>query len=292
MAWPPPDRELDGYDVLDVPKRAGAPESPLYAEATTPGPESVPPESARGPDGHAAEFVRPDWSELRLRTAVEDQQRRSPWLWVLTAVLTLATLGQAAYIWHLHSTRLALASGRLRVDGPAGAEVRVNGQGIGRAPVDHPLEPGGYMVEVVLPNGSVRADDVIIGLGRTVVVTSPAATTPATATGSVPPARPGPVAAGESGDGPPSAVAGQAGAALGPAATPVEASGSTVSSTMGAVLIESTPPGQAVTMGGRARGVTPLTVGLVRPGRHDVMVGGVFRRVDVVAGEVATLRVP
>ena len=39
------------------------------------------------------------------------------------------------------------------------------------------------------------------------------------------------------------------------------------------MTIESTPPGLPVTMGGRPRGVTPLTLGKITPGRHDVLVG-------------------
>ena len=64
------------------------------------------------------------------------------------------------------------------------------------------------------------------------------------------------------------------------------------SATTGGVVIESTPPGLPVTMGGRPRGVTPVTIGQMRPGRHDVLVGGPARQVDVIAGEVTTLRVP
>ena len=45
-------------------------------------------------------------------------------------------------------------------------------------------------------------------------------------------------------------------------------------------------------MGGRPRGVTPLTLGKIAPGRHDVLVGSSALKVDVTAGEVATLRVP
>ena len=45
----------------------------------------------------------------------------------LTSLLALATVGQAAYIWHLHATRPAQENGHLRVDAPGGAQVRVNG---------------------------------------------------------------------------------------------------------------------------------------------------------------------
>ena len=87
---------------------------------------------------------------------------------------------------------------------------------------------------------------------------------------------------------PPAATTGDARVASAPA---VAAEG-TVSPTLGAVAIESTPAGLPVTMGGRPRGVTPITIGLIRPGRHDVMVGRALRQVDIVANEVVTLRVP
>ena len=58
------------------------------------------------------------------------------------------------------------------------------------------------------------------------------------------------------------------------------------------MTIESVTPGLPVTMGGRPRGVTPLTLGKIAPGRHDVLVGSSALKVDVTAGEVATLRVP
>ena len=63
------------------------------------------------------------------------------------------------------------------------------------------------------------------------------------------------------------------------------------SATLGGVSIESTPSGLPVTMEGRERGVTPITIGRLKPGRHDVLVGGLARKVDVTAGSVTTLRV-
>ncbi len=66
------------------------------------------------------------------------------------------------------------------------------------------------------------------------------------------------------------------------------------SATTGAVLIESDPPGAVVTMEGRERGVTPLTIGRLRPGRHDVTVvrpglGRLDLKVDVEAGRTTRL---
>jgi hypothetical protein len=61
----------------------------------------------------------------------------------------------------------------------------------------------------------------------------------------------------------------------------------------GSVLIESTPPGAAIVMEGRPRGVTPLRIDDLRPGRHDVLVSIGGRRhalnVAVAAGETTRL---
>lgn len=64
-----------------------------------------------------------------------------------------------------------------------------------------------------------------------------------------------------------------------------------VSPTRGAVVIDSTPTGLPVVMEGHERGVTPITIGELRPGRHDVMVGGRLFKVDIAAQSVATLHV-
>jgi hypothetical protein len=96
-----------------------------------------------------------------------------------------------------------------------------------------------------------------------------------------------------SGHGAPTTAAVAPGAqGVAPGRAPVAANAELVSETTGAVTIESTPPGLPVTMGGRSRGVTPLTLGRIPPGRHDVLVGTATRQVDVTAGEVVTLRVP
>lgn len=66
------------------------------------------------------------------------------------------------------------------------------------------------------------------------------------------------------------------------------------SATTGAVRIESDPPGAIVTMEGRERGATPLTIDQLRPGRHDVIVvrpgqGRLELKVDVSAGQTTRL---
>ena len=266
VTWPPPDRELDRYDVVDV---QGASAPPAQMRPVTPA------------EPAAAEFARPDWSELRLRAGADDGARSSSWAPVLIAILALASIAEGAYIWYLHSTRPAVEQGRVRLDAPDGAEVLVDGQSVGTAPIDHALDPGEYDIEIVQGDRRVRADRVIVGIGRTVMLLVPEGVPSATAATATPPGaapQPGTAPAATSQVTAPSQAAVALGSGL-------------VSATTGAVSIESTPTGLPVTMGGRPRGVTPITLGLIKPGRHDVLVGGAARQVDVQAGQVSTLRV-
>lgn len=304
MTWPPPDRELAHYEVVDVPEA----DRPVAVAATTSTPEA--PETVRPPapipglatDAPAAppEFSRPDWSELRLRGTPDEVAPRRSWLPVLTVLFALAAIGQAAYLAYLMAGTPAPTDGRLRVEGPAGAEVRIDGESIGTAPVDRTLAPGSYAVAVGA-DSSTEATRVTIEQGAVVVLwplTRPApraALPPTTAaaatdagTSPAPPPSPGTapraaptVPAPPIAPTPAASPAGDA-AATGPAA---------VSPTRGAVAIESTPPGLPVTMEGRERGFTPITIGQLRPGRHDVLVGGLARQVDVAANQITTLRV-
>ena len=260
VTWPPPDRELDRYDVVDV---EAAPASALPGH----------------PAPTAPDFARPDWSELRLRSPGDDSSTGLGWTRLLIGLLALVAVAEGAYIWYLQSTRPAMVQGRLLVDEPEGAEVRVDGQAVGVAPLEHILDPGQYDIELVNRGRTLRADRVIIGLGRTVMLLSPdgatLAATPIPASDAAPAGALGPAAAR---GGPTSAASGAAAPAL-------------MTATTGAVAIESTPSGLPITMGGRPRGVTPITLGQIPPGRHDVLVGGAMRRVDVQAGQVTTLRV-
>jgi hypothetical protein len=64
----------------------------------------------------------------------------------------------------------------------------------------------------------------------------------------------------------------------------------------GALRVSSTPPGAQVILDGKARGVTPLPLADLRPGRHELMlkseVGTVRRSVTIVAGETAVVDEP
>ena len=275
VTWPPPARELDRYDVVDVPEQSRA---EAHEDAETVAVARVPrPVVPAQPDPVVppTDPGRPDWSELLLRTPPEDAPRAPAWGWLLTLVLGLATVGQAGYIWYWQPASVVVAPGRIRVDGPEGADVRIAGRSIGAAPLEHSLDAGDYDVELVDKGRVVRADRVSVGVGRTVVLLAPLLPDAAVIGG--------PAGAGAT----PTVAAGTT-----PVPTRPTLQADLVSETTGAVTIESAPPGQRVTMGGRPRGVTPLTLGKIPPGRHDVLVGSTARHVDVKAGQVATLRVP
>lgn len=269
MTWPPSARELDHFDVVDVP-------DDQRLQSPSPTATGAQPAPTNGPG-----FERPDWGELRLRGPIEESTAVSRWWRVLAVALALVAAAEGAYIWSLRaSTASGVGQARLRVDGPTGAEVRVDGRRIGAAPIEHTLAPGDYDVEVGQGTAMQRSPRVTVDAGRTTVMWTVAPGTPAevsaaTPAGSsareTPPASPSPAAP------PPGAPA---------AATPPA-----VTATRGAVLIESTPVGLPVIMEGRPRGVTPITIGPLKPGRHDVLVGGLARQVDVAANATATLRV-
>ncbi len=90
---------------------------------------------------------------------------------------------------------------------------------------------------------------------------------------------------------PASTASASAPASSSPAAPDIPADA--VTATTGAVFIQSTPAGAIVTMEGRERGPTPITIPRLRPGRHDVLVtspaGRLALKVDVTAGEVTRL---
>ncbi len=281
MTWPPPDRELDRYHVVDA--QDGTPAVATDTPATTarPGNRETSPSadtvSSESPEATPREppdarpgFAKPDWAELRLRGYTDERSTRASWPWVVAAILAGLAIAEGVYIWRLHTRRDVPAEGRLRIDTPVGAEVRVNGDVIGSVPVDQALASGAYSIEVRQHGTSARADDVIVGLGRTVLVLTPTSSIPATLA-------------------PVDDAAADASAPMTPPQLPPDVA---VTATSGVVLIESTPPGMPVTMEGRPRGVTPVAIGDLRPGRHDVMIGRLFKQVDVRASEVTTLRVP
>jgi hypothetical protein len=65
---------------------------------------------------------------------------------------------------------------------------------------------------------------------------------------------------------------------------------------LGSLLIRSEPAGARVSVDGQARGVTPVTVGSLTPGQHEVVLesdlGRVSETVQVAGGATATLLVP
>src|SRR5262249_36974425 len=62
---------------------------------------------------------------------------------------------------------------------------------------------------------------------------------------------------------------------------------------VGALSITSTPPGAQVLLDGKRRGVTPLEIGDVAPGRHEIALtsdaGSVHRTVTIAAGKTVTI---
>ena len=69
VTWPPNDRELDRYDVGDVDEGETAAASSDSTTPATVAPPIVATRAPGSPDAAAHEFARPDWSELRLRSA-------------------------------------------------------------------------------------------------------------------------------------------------------------------------------------------------------------------------------
>ncbi len=207
-------------------------------------------------------------------------------------VLLAATLGQAAYIWYLQQDRpgAASATGHLRVDGPEGAQVRVDGARIGTAPLAHALSPGDYQVQI---GADAAAHPVTIEGSSTVVLLPLGTMAPDAAADDAPTSAITPTSAAPPGSPQRTAtpVQGQPAPTASPLAPAPAAGNAGISATRGGVVIQSTPSGLPVTMEGRERGVTPVTIGQLRPGRHDVLVGGLARKVDITANQLTTLHV-
>lgn len=279
--WPPPDGDLAEVDVVSVgaapaeTSQASRPDAGADRPVTGAAARSMlhsNEDTAVSPPPH--DFGRPDWSTLRLRDAAVEPPRTPAWVWLAIAALVLALGAETAYLLRTApwagagSVQGTAARTRLRVDGAEGLRVRVNDA----APRPLPLD------------ATVDGDDV-----RVAVETAPSLETVASPVQAAPVGAPAQEAA--LADGPAGALA------AGPT-SPAPATGplpELTSATMGAVRIDSTPAGALVFMEGRERGSTPLTVGPLRPGRHDVIVRGTGwqreLKVDVRASETATLDV-
>jgi hypothetical protein len=76
-------------------------------------------------------------------------------------------------------------------------------------------------------------------------------------------------------------------------APPPATNAASAAATTGSIDVKTTPPGATVLVDGKARGVTPLSLGGVAPGRHEIALtsadGTVRRTVTVAAGETAML---
>lgn len=270
-AWPPHEADIDAVEVMDAPVarvtiRDGS--SPAAASPPTTAPK--PPGAGAGSsdtDTAAPEFGRPDWSTLRLRDTPVEPAGTPPWVWLAIAALVIALGIESAYLLRTAPWARDAATATpvaLRIEGSPQLRVRVNDEDARPLPLERSVGGGPLVLEVEI------ADDASAAAGSGVPSSTPSAPEPAT-----------PAAA--------SAVPGGAAAVPAPGA----GSGVVAGATTGAVRIESTPSGATVTMGGRERGPTPITIGDLRPGRHDVLVVGEgWRRalkVDVTAGQTARL---
>lgn len=263
-AWPPHEADLDAVEVMDAPVarvtiRDGSSAAP--APTTPPRPTASGVDSGDN-DAAGPEFGRPDWSTLRLRDTPVEPAGTPPWVWLAIAALVIALGVESAYLLRTAPwARDAATAGpvALRIEGSPLLRVRVNDEPARPLPLEQSVDGGAMVLEVAI------ADDASAPSGSGAPSSAPeAAPTPA----------------------PASAVPG------GPAVGPAPAS-AVPGATTGTVRVESTPPGAIVTMGGRERGPTPITIGDLRPGRHDVLVVGEgWRRalkVDVTAGQTARL---
>jgi hypothetical protein len=262
-AWPPHEADIEAVEVMDAPVARvivrgdhpppPTPEPPRPAASAAPGDGA---DTASSP-----EFGRPDWSSLRLRDTPVEPSGTPPWVWLVMAALVVALGVESAYLvrtapWDREAA--AAAGVALRVEGSPQVRIRVNDDDAVPLPLERSIGSGALVlgVEVV--------DD-----------------TQARAAGDTPPASQ------------PDVPLAPAPAVASPPASSSAPGGAAVGATTGSVLIESSPSGAIVTMGGRERGPTPITIGDLRPGRHDVLVVGEgWRRalkVDVTAGEMTRL---
>lgn len=257
-SWPPSDFDMEAVEVLDVP--AGRAVSPAPPSRKTAPADDRPDEATPERD-----FGRPDWSTLRLRDNVVEPPVTPPWVWLVIAALVVALGLETAYLMRTRPWATAAATGPVAVsiEGQPGLLVRVNGEAARALPFTQ----------------EVSGPDLRLAIETAESAAAAAAAAAATTDGAQP-ADADASAASTTATTPPAAAA-----PVAPTEQPT--------ATTGVVVIESTPPGVMVTMEGRERGVTPITIGRLRPGRHDVMVedarGRRFFKVDVAAGQVSRL---
>jgi hypothetical protein len=258
LPWPPSDGELDALELVDVPPEAARGPEPSSAPAVPASGEAAAP--VLPADKSASTFARPDWTSLRLRDPLPAPSRTPGWMWLAVAALVVALGVETAYLLHTApwSAPTAGSSGSLTLEGDERVRARIDNGAAERLPVQREVAAGGQLrvvVELAETAGATAADSAVDA--------------------------PAPNTAGSPRPGPPPPTGDGAGV---PAIRP---------GTTGSVLIETTPPGALVTMEGRERGRTPLTIDGLRPGRHDVLVAGasgiVALKVDVVAGETTRL---
>lgn len=260
-AWPPHEADLDAVEVMDAPVarvaiRDGRPA--VGADAPPPTTPSRPHATGVDSDSDATAPAsgQQDWTTLRLRDMAAEPSGTPTWVWLALAGLVIALGVESAYLLRTAPWARDAATAApvaLRIEGSPLLRVRVNSENARTLPLERTVDGGPLVLEVEIAEAAPAA-------------------APDGAASSTPPAAPG-------------ATAGLA--------VPGAGNRAVAGATTGTVRIESTPSGAIVTMGGRERGPTPLTIAGLRPGRHDVLVVGEgWRRalkVDVTAGQTARL---
>jgi hypothetical protein len=171
-----------------------------------------------------------------------------PWVKPLMLAAVTVALGVAGGVWAYRAYAVAPALASLSIETtPPGAEVMVDGRGMGVTPAALTLPPGTYGVVLTGVGGQRREAAVTLKAGDSVVH-------------QVEWAEPAPVA---------------------PAPT------------LGALHVQTEPPGQVVFVDDIRRGLSPMTVTDLAPGDHAVHVSssaGTFRRrITITAGETMSL---
>jgi hypothetical protein len=262
-AWPPHEADIEAVEVMDAPVARVIRGDHTPPDTPEPARPSAPAKPSDGADSASAspEFGRPDWSSLRLRDTPVEPSGTPPWVWLVMAALVVALGVESAYLvrtapWARDADTAAPVA--LRIEGSPQVRVRVNDDEALPLPLERTIGSGALVLGV----------DVVDDTRARVAGDTPPAAQPDS------PPSPAPVVSS-------------------PAASASATGGAAIGATTGSVLIESSPSGAIVTMGGRERGPTPITIGDLRPGRHDVLVVGEgWRRalkVDVTAGATARL---
>lgn len=281
--WPPSDHDLAAVEVVDVPvtsmmrgdaarpsgdgtasqpaRDPAAPRDPVAGDDRGVGqqggraaPASTP---AVAPSTADRDLGGPDWSAVHLRDASMEAPGTPAWISLVIAALVVALGAETAYLLHTRPW----AAGAAAADTQVPVSLRIEGYTGARVRVnDEP--PRSLPLDHTTNGEAIRLT--ILAPGASPSVPAASSSSSSSASQGAVDAGPDPLAAADA-----------------------------VTATTGAVYIESTPAGAIVTMEGRERGPTPITIPRLRPGRHDVMLTGPRGRralkVNVRAGQITRL---